>query len=451
MGAATPVAYARDPPHKAGTQPGPGPGTRRPAGGVRRDRVSDQLSTDLASLKIDRGAPAAGSGSRAVRVLVWLAVLGGLAFGGYRFGLPAARARLLRPEVRLTEVSTFSQAQAAVELTSSGYVEAQLISRVAPKIPGRVAAVHVRRGDRVEKGALLLELEQADREAAINAARARVLSAQARVATARATLSETAQQARRQRTLAGQGVAPAATAEDLEAREGSLTESQRAAEAEVKAAQAEVKTLEVDMRSMRVFAPISGTVLNEPPEVGELVGTDIGGGRDKVIELADFSTLMVETDVPESRLHMVKAGSPCEITLEAFPGKRYRGEAVEISPRVSRAKATVEVKVKFVDASDEVLPDMSARVSFLTKELDAAALQEKPKVLVPASALVDRGGSKVVYALEGERVRIKAVSVGQELPGGFELLQGPAPGTRLVSEPSPELVDGQEVKEQSGS
>src|SRR6185503_20003808 len=118
----------------------------------------------------------------------------------------------------------------------------------------------------------------------------------------------------------------------------------------------------------------SGTVLNEPPEVGELVGTDIGGGRDKVIELADFSTLMVETDVPEARLHMVEVGSPCEIALEAFPTRRYRGEAVEISPRVNRDKATVEVKVKFVDPAADVLPDMAARVSLLTKALDDAAL-----------------------------------------------------------------------------
>jgi len=415
--------------------------------------VSDQLSSDLASLKIDRStsSPGSGSGARAVRALLWLAVVGGLGFAGYRFALPAAKARLLRPEVRLTEVSTFSQSQASVELTSSGYVEAQLVSRVAPKIPGRVAAVHVRQGDRVEQGTLLLELEQADREAAIQAARMRMLAAQAHVATAHATLSETALQARRQRALATQGVAPAAAAEDLEARQGSLTQSLRAAEAEVKAAQAEVKTLEVDMRSMRVFAPITGTVLNEPPEVGELVGTDIGGGRDKVIELADFSTLMVETDVPEARLHMVKVGSPCEITLEAFPGRRYRGEAVEISPRVSRAKATVEVKVKFVDDATDVLPDMSARVSFLTRELDQAAMQEKPKVLVPASALVDRAGAKVVYVLDGERVRMQPVALGPALPGGFELLQGPAPGTRLVSEPSKDLVDGQEVKEQSGS
>jgi len=410
--------------------------------------VSDQLSSDLASLKIDRSAGRSGSSSL-VRVLAWLGAVVGLAYVGYAFVVPMARARLLRTEVRLTEIASYSPSQAVVELTSSGYVEPQLVSRVAPKIPGRVAKVHVRQGDHADKGQPLLELEQADREAAIESARMRALAAHARVATASATLAETRLQAKRQRALAEQGVAPAATADDLEARAQSLTESVRAAEAEVKAADAEVAALKVDLQYMRVLAPISGTVLNKPPEIGELVGTDIGGGGDKVIELADFSTLMVETDIPEGRLHMVKLGSPCEITLDAFPGRRYRGEAVEISPRVSRAKATVEVKVKFVDAASDVLPDMSARVSFLTQALDQATLQQKPKLVVPASAIVERSGAKVVFALDGERVRMQPVSLGDAMGGGFELLSGPAAGTRVVSEPAADLADGQEVKEKS--
>jgi RND family efflux transporter MFP subunit len=409
--------------------------------------VSDQLSSDLASLKIDRSA----SSSRSLpwRWLVWIGVLGGLGAAGYLFGLPLLQSRVLKTEVRLTEVSSQRPGQASVELTSSGYVEPQRVSRVAPKIPGRVADVHVREGDRVTKGTLLLELEHADREAAIDSARMRALAASARVATAGANLAETRLQAKRQRALAAQGVSPAATAEDLEARAESLQHAVRAAEAEVKASNAEVSALRVDLQYMRVLAPIDGTVLNKPPEVGELVGTDIGGGRDKVIELADFSTLMVETDIPEARLHMVKVGSPAEITLDAFPGKRYRGEAVEISPRVVRAKATVEVKVKFVDAATDVLPDMSARVSFLTEAIDPKALEAKAKTVVPASAVTERNGAKVVFVFEGEAARMRTVTLGEKMGSGYELLQGPEPGTRLVAEPPPDLADGQQVKEKS--
>jgi multidrug efflux pump subunit AcrA (membrane-fusion protein) len=156
---------------------------------------------------------------------------------------------------------------------------------------------------------------------------------------------------------------------------------------------------------------------------------------------------MVETDIPEGRLHMVKVGSPCEITLDAFPGRRYRGQAMEISPRVNRAKATVGVKVKFVDPPTDVLPDMSARVSFLTAALDDAALAAKAKNVVPASAVVDRAGGKVVFVLEEDVARMRTVSLGPKLGDGYELIDGPAPGARLVARPPETLADGQRVKE----
>jgi RND family efflux transporter MFP subunit len=374
-------------------------------------------------------------------------VIAASAFAAYRFGMPYLETKYWKTEVRLTEISVYLPSQAAVELTSSGYVEPQRVSRVGSKIPGRVARVHVREGDRVEKGALLVELEQADREAAIQSARMQVAAAVARVATANANLSETRQQAGRQRRLAQSGVAPAANADDLEARADSLAQAAKAMQAEVKAAEAEVDALRVSLQYMRIVAPISGTVINKPPEVGESIGAELGGVSDKLIELADFDSLMVETDIPEGRLHMVKLGSPCEITLDAFPGRRYRGEAVEVSPRVSRAKATVGVKVKFVDAADGVLPDMSARVSFLNAPLDEAALKLKPKTVVPEAAVVDRGGAKVVFVIEGERIRLRNVTLGERIGAGYELVDGPAVGTRLVAEPNAALVDGQRIKE----
>src|SRR5690606_10913834 len=136
-----------------------------------------------------------------------------------------------------------------------------------------------------------------------------------------------------------------------------LREQVNAANAEVKAAQALVAALRVNLDSYVVKAPISGTVVNKPPEVGEFVGpqpagvaVDMGG-----VEIADFSSLMVETDVPEQRLSLVKIGGPAEIVLDAYPDRRYRGKAVEITPKVNRANATVTVKVAFVDEKDGVL------------------------------------------------------------------------------------------------
>lgn len=413
--------------------------------------MSDQLSSDLASLSIDRSAKSSGGAGK--RILIWLVALGALGYAVYAFALPQLQTHVLETEVAVTEIITYSPMQAAVELTSSGYVEPQRVSRVGAKVPGRVSVLHVRQGSQVEKGDLLFELEQADRQAAIQSAKMRAAAAQARVATARANVTETRLQAERERTLVDRGVSPPARAEDLEARVESLVQAVRAAEAEVKSANAEVAALEVDLSYMQVHAPMDGTVVNKPPEVGEVVGSDLGAvaaaDDQAVIELADFDSLMVETDIPESRLHMVQLGSPCEIVLDAFPSRRYRGEAVEINPKVDRAKATVGVKVKFVDPPQGVLPDMSARVSFMSKGVDEEQLSAKPKTIVPASALVDRGGTKVVFVVEDGVARMRTVTVGEEIAGGFEVVEGPAAGTRVVSDPPETLVDGQRVKEKA--
>jgi HlyD family secretion protein len=320
------------------------------------------------------------------------------------------------------------------------------------KVPGRVAEVKVKQSDEVKAGDVLLVLDQVDQKAAIAAARSRVATARANVETARANLAEIQQQLQRERDLSGQGVTPKATADDLARRADALRAAVKASDAAARAAQAEVAMLEVNLTSYTVVAPISGKIINRPPELGDFVGPAALGVADTAgsIEIADFASLAVETDVPEGRLHLVKMGQPCEIQLDAFPDKRYRGEVFEIVPRVNRSKATVVVKVKFVDSREGAMPDMAARVSFLSGKLDENAIKEPPKLIVPGTAVTERGGSKVVFALEDGRLRMIPIELGKPFGGGFELKRGPSAGTRVVAEPGPDLVNGQQVKERTG-
>lgn len=413
--------------------------------------MPNTLSSDLASLKIDRDAkPQQGGPLRTI--LLWL-VLIAAALAGYVVGRPYLEARFFKTEVSISEIARVSPAQASIELSSSGYVVPQVRSQVGARIPGRVVKLLVKEGMRVEAGQVLIELERADQQAAIQAAKMRAAAARARVHTALAAREEVRRQAERERALVKQGAAPQARADDLSAREVSLLEQVKASEAEVAAAEAEIAALKVHLDHMTITAPVSGTILNKPPQVGEVLGNDFGIGTTStgVIELADFTTLVVETDVPEGRLHLVRMGSPCEIVLDAYPQKRYRGEAIEIMPRVNRAKATVGVKVKFLDPVDNVLPDMSARVSFLRQALDAAAMQEKPKTIVPSSAVAERAGSKVVFVVDGGKVRMQPVELGAPFGDGYELQRGPQPGTKVVKSPPDTLADGQSIKERTAS
>lgn len=404
--------------------------------------MSDQLSNDLASLSIQRDAPSGGR--RALRL-----VLGGLAFVGialatYFFVVPYVSAHVFKTSVSVTEIALVSPAQTSTLLTATGYVVPQVVSRIGTKVPGRVAHVFVREGDAVEAGAKLLQLEDGDQQTALAAAETRVLAARARAEVARANLAEFEQQLERQEKLVERGAAPRTVAEDLRVRTRALAQAVKAADAEARVAGAESKTLEVNLNNFTIRSPLRGTIISKPPQAGDLVA------QGPVLELADFSSLVVEADIPEARLHLVRAGSPCEIVLDAFPERRERGVVTEIGQRINRAKATVTVRVRFLDSTKGVLPDMAARVSFLSKELDAESVKVPPKLVVPAAAVAQRSGAQVVFVVgDTGSVRMTPVLLGPPLGPGFEVQRGPPPGTRVVKNPPPALADGQQIKETS--
>jgi RND family efflux transporter MFP subunit len=405
--------------------------------------MHEHLSKDLASLKIERDVnPDAKSPWRAVAMgggaLVALAlVVSGL--------LGSLKDRFVSRRVEVTQVRLISPAQGSVQVTSTGYVVAQTTSKVGAKVLGRVSEVLVQQGSVVKAGDVLLKLETAEQRASLAQARARHAAAKARIETARATLADTRRQYAREKALFEQGATARSVVEDLESRAFSLAEGLKAAEADALAEEASAAALDATLSYATIRAPIDGTVLGKPVEVGELVGPQ----TPPVVELANFATLMVETDVPEGRLHLVRAGSPAEIVLDAYPTKRHRGEVAELSPRVNRAKATLIVKVKFVDETEGVLPDMAARVSFLSEPLDAESMKKPPVLLVPGSAVTERNGQKVVFRIEEGRARLTPVKLGEPVGSGFALLSGPSDGARVVAHPDPSLLDGESIQEKS--
>jgi HlyD family secretion protein len=398
------------------------------------------LTQDLASLKIQREVNPNRGGP--LRALITAVVVLGIGAAAWVFGYPMLEASLFKTEVALTEISMVSPAQASVTVTSTGYVVPQTISKVGAKIAGRVSKVRIKEGSTVKAGDILAELEATGQQSSIAAANSRALAAQARVDTARANLAETQQLLERDRALLERGAVGKAVVDDLVARQRSMEQAVKAAEAEARASQAEVNPLKVTLHDLTIVAPIDGTVTNKPIQVGELVGP-----QNNIAEIADFKSMLIETDVPEARLYLIKPGSPCEIALDAYPGKRYRGATFEIGRKVDRAKATVSVKVKFVDPMEGVLPDMSARTSFLSEEVSADAIREKPKKVVPSDALAERGGSKVVFVVNEGVVKMAPIKVGPAFANGFELVEGPPPGTRVVVQPPAQLSDGQKIKE----
>jgi RND family efflux transporter MFP subunit len=401
----------------------------------------DDLSSDLASLKIDRSPPRPSGSSALPRLFGWLVALGLLSGLGVWL-YPRLEAQFFKMEVKTSTVLEVSPSLAVTSLTATGYVIAERRSKVGANVPGRIAKLRVHEGDEVKQGDVLLELDADDQKSNLAAAQARVLVSDAKVLSARASLHELYVQLERQKLLFTQNAAARSVVEDLDARIASAEASIAAAQAESRASAAQVQLARITLGRMTVVAPIDGTVLDKPRDIGETVDS-----QSALLELADLKSLVVEIDVPESRLSLVKVGGPCEIALDAFAGQRFRGTVREIGKRINRSKATLPVKVAIDDDDRGVLPEMSARVSFLTEALDTKALAGSAKLVVPAAALSPRGGQQGVFVVESGVVRFEPVTLGPKSGDGFELVQGPPVGTRIVMSPDASLSPGQRVKE----
>jgi RND family efflux transporter MFP subunit len=402
--------------------------------------VTDQLSSDLASLRIDREEKGGGGSKRLLLVGLLIAAAGGVAW----FEYPRVRAEVYKTEVSLTEVTMLSPVQSSIQVSATGYIVPQITSKVGPHDTGRIARVFVKEGDTVKAGQVLAELETRDQRSAVAASQSKVAVAQAKVETAKATLAETNVKIARETPIVEHGAESKSVLDDLLAQQESLKQQVKAAEAEVMAAEADRATLGVNLFQRTVVAPIDGVVVSKPAMPGYMATpADVN----PIVELVDFKSLLAEVDVPEGRMSLVKIGGPVELVLDAYPDHHYRGEVAEFGKRVDRSKATIVVKVKFTDDMEGVLPEMSVRASFLSAPISDEALKAPPKKVIASDAVVDRGGRKVVLVVDNGVVHAAPVTLGAPIGASVELVDGPASGAHVVSAPPPELVDGSKVKE----
>lgn len=399
--------------------------------------VSD-LKQDLASLRLERDA------ERPQRARWPLVVLGlVLGAGGLFAGLQASRGLTVVEvqTVRADTLSSSARAAGAPILTASGYVVARRQAVVSAKIQGRLAQLRVEEGSRVRRGEVLARLESADFEALLAQARAQVQRAEA-------DLMEQERQLRVARRLVGEEVLPA---DELEAAHSRV----RIGEAVLAQGQAGLALAQARLDNTVILAPFSGVVVRKMAEVGESVapippGVNISTASGAIVALADLATLEVEVDVAEANVAKLGPGQPAEVVVEAFPDRRYRAVLRQVIPTADRTRATVEVKVTILDKDDDLKPEMTAKVDFLATARPAVTGEpaDPAVVSVPTDAIARRGGRSVVFEVEGEHVRLRAVQTGARRGDRTEV-HGLAGGELLVARPPGTLKDGDRIRKQN--
>ena len=371
----------------------------------------------LNDLKIDRSENNKSEGSLVTKFL--------LATGAIVIALTFVQLVFLS-EDELIEVNTYTAKSAnqldnaaASVLDASGYVTARMQATVSSKITGKVLEVYIEEGMFVEKDQILAQLDDSTVQAELNFAKTQLKEA-------RRIFNRT-----------------------LELRKDNLASqaSLDAAESQVDGLKARLDISKQIVADKQIRAPFSGVVINKAAQPGEMISpVSAGGGftRTGIGTIVDMSSLEVEVDVNESYINRVQAGQPAITNLNAYPNWDIASEVIAIIPTADRNKATVKVRIGLLEKDERVLPDMGAKVSFLKEQMNEAP-KKLEGVMVPSSSVIKEGDLSYVFVIKNGLLTKNKVSVGSSSSNFSRLINGVVAGDNVVTDPSNDLENGQEV------
>ena len=367
-------------------------------------------SDRISKLKIDRSAdktagrsrllPAIGIAAVAV-VAILLIVL-----------RPGSSGVLIETEVARKPPSV---AAANSVLDASGYVVARRQATVSSKVTGKVEQVFIEEGMRVEEGQVVATLDDSTQQAQLELAIAQVDSARAALAEIEAQLRNARLDRDRTRDLAGRDLASKSSLDTAEATYDELAARLATGRENVDVAERTVALARDSLANMTIRAPFAGMVVTKNAQPGEMISpVSAGGGftRTGICTIIDTDSLEIEVDVNESYIQRVMAGQRVSAVLDAYPEWRIPAEVIAIIPTADRQKATVRVRVGFLERDDRILRDMGVKVSFLGDGAPREPGAEIQGVMITADALRSDASGDFVWIVRGDTVERRSIVLG---------------------------------------
>ena len=322
---------------------------------------------------------------------------GGGALSGFR-GAPATP----------VETAQVVEGEIARVVILPGTVEPIRTVGVNAQVGGALLEVLVEEGDRVERGQVLARLD--DREL-----RAQLRSAEASFEVAEAALERSTQLLERQ----------IITRPEYEADRTAF-----------EASRAQLDQLRTRVGFTDVRSPIGGVVTTRSVQGGDVVANQA-----RLLEVAEVDTMVVRVAVSELDVVQVREGDAVDVELDAVPGQVLQARIRRVFPAADPITRLVPVEVALSPAdARRARPGFLARVSF---QLDPKAGAS----LIPASAIVSRGGGEGVYVVADSTVVLRTVTPGLTANGQIEIVSGLQVGERVVTLGSNLLRDGAKIRD----
>jgi RND family efflux transporter MFP subunit len=320
-------------------------------------------------------------------------------------------------------------------LDASGYVVARRQATLTAKIQGKVLEVNFEEGQKVKAGDVVARLDDSNLQASLRQAQA--LEIQAKAAYENAGRYYTRYQA-----LQAQG----AIATDMVENQRILYDNART---QYGVTQAQVAVAQAALHDTVVRAPFAGVVTVKVAQVGEVVAPQASGGgstRTGILTIVDMDSLEVQVDVSENYIERVQVGGDAVIHLDAFPDWDIPGSVFAVIPTADQSKGTVAVRVKIKSKDPRILPNMAARVGFMTAP-EKGAVQAVSRVSVPVGAVIANGKTGSVFVLGADnKIEKRDVALGLKTQQSITILSGISAGDRLASDNLDKLHDGDKVK-----
>tara|TARA_B110000263_G_scaffold246849_1_gene258592 strand:- start:44 stop:1186 length:1143 start_codon:yes stop_codon:yes gene_type:complete len=320
----------------------------------------------------------------------------------------------------LVKPVSVSGSPSASVLDASGYVTARRQATVSSKITGKVMEVFIEEGMFVKKGQILAQLDDSTFQAELKYSISQLKEAE-RIYNR--TLELTKEKLMSQSSL-------------------------DSALAQLEGMQAKTEVSRQIVADMKILAPFSGIVVDKAAQPGEMISPISAGGgftRTGICTIVDMDSLEIEVDVNESYINRVESGQPALANLNAYPNWDIPAEVIAIIPTADRNKATVKVRIGFLERDQRVLPDMGAKVSFLEKSSSSSA-EKIDGVVVPNSAVSKQGEEHYVFLIKDGKLLKQSVILVDKTSNYSRIIEGIRVGDRVAESYNSSYKDNQKIE-----
>jgi RND family efflux transporter MFP subunit len=355
-----------------------------------------------------------------------------------------------QPAASAEKVETLAASPIVDIYRSSGTVRARYTAAIAARIAANIIEIRVQAGDRVTAGQSLIVLDRGNLEANLRRAEAACAEADGAIAETEDAIAATnanlelarVTHKRLEDLLAKASVSQQESDESqarfksVGAALGVAVAKRRQAVARRSQAEAELDAARVALGYATLSAPFAGLVTERRADPGSVATPGA-----PLLTVEREGNLRLETSIDESRLGVVRIGEQVEVEIGGL-NSTVRGRVAETVPSIDAATRSFTAKIDLPSVPG-LRAGMFGRAAFPDRKREA--------LLVPQSAVLERGQVRSVYVVQGDTARLRLVTLGETRDNRCEILSGLTAGEKILVAPPPLLSDGNRVAIQEAS